>query len=100
MNQHFEEVWEDAEKLMSEETAQRFTKSIVMELTAKFGLYEAIDLNEKLSTEEKQKLKAHLMGTLLVTIAQLSLKDNINVFESMKLAIEEKRIEQLTLKYR
>ena len=95
---HFEDVWNRAETLTTAEAAQRSIQSLIMELTAKLGLYEAMD-NNKLAIEEKQKLKSHLFGKLLILLAQISLKDDINVFSSMKTALEAVEVLQLEAKY-
>lgn len=97
---HFENLWNAAEALMTTEATERSIASLIMELNAKFNLYNAIDSNDQLPQEECDKLKARLFGKLMLTLTQLSLKDNINVFEVMKQAYDEAQISQLEAKYR
>jgi hypothetical protein len=81
--QHFEDVWNAAEKNASDDDKSRLVQSLVMELTYKLGLYEAIDLNEQITADEKKKAKEQIFGSLLMTLSILSLKDNIDVFSAM-----------------
>jgi hypothetical protein len=97
---HYEELWVKAEELKAGDISNRSVKSIIMELQAKFSVYEAMDANDKLSPEEKQRLKEHLFGKLLMTLTQLSLKDNVNTYAALAEAIEEEQLTQLETKYR
>lgn len=95
MSQHFEQIWEKAEALMSSDAGHRPVSSIISELTAKLSLYQALDANDKIPVTEKSGLKSHLFGKLLLSIAQLSLKDNINVFTALNAVLEEERVSQI-----
>lgn len=97
---HFEDLWNAAEALITTEAMERSVASLIMELNAKFNLYSAIDVNDQVPQEECDKLKARLFGKFMLTLTQLSLKDNINVFEVMKQAYDEAQISQLEAKYR
>lgn len=96
---HFEHLWEAAENLLAEETKDRTAPSILTELSAKLSLYQMIENNHELPAEEKQSLKSHLFGKFLITLAQLSAKDNINTFTALQKAIGEAKVSQMEAKY-
>lgn len=98
MIKHFEELWEESENIFKNDLLP--IKAIMMELHAKLSVYEALDAAENLPTEEKLKLKSHTMGKILVSLTQLSIKDNINTFIALSKAIEDAKIENLEIKYR
>jgi hypothetical protein len=87
---HFEELWEKCEKLHvgNEEAAS----SIIEELTMKMGIYRAVDLKTEIPDVERVKIKSRIMGEILLTLTHLSLKDNINVFESLSMAMQFKEL--------
>ena len=95
--QHFEQLWEACEKANSAELSQRSVHSLLAELTAKFGLYEALEDNNKLNIVDRQKLKARLFGTLLFALTQLSAKDDINTFAALQEALTSVQMEKLEL---
>lgn len=83
---HFEELWvkcEDLFKLTNDSTS---VSSIIDELSMKINLYKLIDSKVDITTEERQKVKSRTMGEILLTLTQLSLKENIDVFESLNIA--------------
>lgn len=89
---HFEDLWEQCEnfhKQINEDNAQ----SIIEELTLKLKLYQAIDTNANLLDEEHKKIKAHTFGELLLSLTKLSLKEEINVFEALSFALQNRSIE-------
>lgn len=80
---HFEELWEKCEKTHVEETN---ISTILDELSMKINLYKAISERKELSGVELEKVKSRTMGEILLTLTNLSLKDNINVFEALNTA--------------
>lgn len=93
--QHFEHLWEACEKANTSELSQRSVHSFLAELTAKFGLYEALEDNNKLNIVDRQKLKARLFGALLFTLTQLTAKDDINSFTALQEALTMVQLEKL-----
>jgi len=83
MTIHFEELWEKCEKLHHDEDNPSI---IIDELMMKLNLYKAIDQKSEIPKEEAQKIKSLAMGEILLTITNLSLVDNINVFNSLNTA--------------
>lgn len=90
---HFEELWESAETLQKEDISDQ--SSIVNELIAKLSIYKGLSENQEIPNEERQKLKTHLMGKILLTFTNLSLKDNINTFTALHNAVNELKIDLL-----
>jgi hypothetical protein len=80
---HFEELWEQCEKLHHDEGT---SSTLIDELMMKLNLYKAIDQKSEIPKEESQKIKARTMGEILLTITNLSLIDNINVFNALNTA--------------
>jgi len=97
---HFEELWEEAEGLYKDPANAVSIPAIIAELIAKLSVYRALDTNDKITSEEKTKLKAHTFGKILSAMTHLSLKDEINSYAALKLAIDDLRIDQLELKYK
>jgi len=83
---HFEELWEKCENLHKDLGNTDPVITIIDELAMKINLYKMIDGKIELSEEERQKVKSRTMGEILLTLTNLSLKDNINVFESLSIA--------------
>jgi hypothetical protein len=90
MAAHFEELWEQCEKLHQ---AGGNSSNIVDELIMKLNLYKIIDQKTDIPKEELQKIKARTMGEIILTITNLSLVDNINVFEALNMAKQYRNIE-------
>lgn len=83
---HFEELWENCENLHKELGKGETVPIIIDELAMKINLYKLIDGKTEISDEERQKVKSRTLGEILLTLTHLSLKDNINVFESLSIA--------------
>lgn len=99
-NIHFEDLWEKCEAFHKAESAQDVSSSLIDELMMKLNLYKVIDLKSEIPEEDRQKIKSRTMGEILLTITQISLKDNINVYEALKVALEYKSIENYSIKYK
>jgi hypothetical protein len=80
---HFEELWEQCEQLHQNGGS---SSDLIDELMMKLNLYKAIDQKSEIPKDELQKIKARTMGEILLTITNLSLVDNINVFEALSIA--------------
>jgi hypothetical protein len=88
MTMHFEELWEKCENFYQETKLITDSKTLLEELDLKMNLYRAIDSKEEIPAEEKQKAKSRLLGEILLTLTGLSLKDNVNVFEALSIALQ------------
>lgn len=98
MPKHFENLWEDAEKCYLETNNSTSPDSILDELSYKITFYKSVHQGN-ITEEEKQKIKSHLFGEILMTLTQLSLKDNINSYKALQSAIYYKNIDNLDKKY-
>lgn len=99
MIQHFEDLWEKSEKLHEETSKNDSSSSIIEELLIKINLYKMIDQKEEIPFNEKEKLKSRTMGEILITLTNLSLIDNINVFAALDEAIKFRSIDFYQQKY-
>jgi hypothetical protein len=52
-----------------------------------------------MSAEDVHQAKSRTLGEILMSLTQLSLKDNINVFDALQLALHYRSVEQLNKKY-
>lgn len=77
---HFEDLWEQCEKLHQESNSNDVS-IIIDELLMKLKLYKMLD--DKIKTEDQLLAKSRLLGEILLTITKISLKDNINVFDAL-----------------
>ena len=80
MSVHFEDLWEQCEKLHQESNSTDVS-IIIDELLMKLKLYKMLD--DKIKTEDQLLAKSRLLGEILLTITKISLKDNINVFDAL-----------------
>lgn len=85
---HFEELWEKCEEYHGSNPNDT-VDSIIKELQMKIDLYQTID-TKQISPEDMQKIKSRTLGEILFTITNLSLNDNINVFEALFIALNER----------
>jgi hypothetical protein len=97
---HFEELWEQCERLHQEASDQRVPIANLMEvLSLKMTLYQAIDARAELSEEDRQNAKSRTLGEILLTLTHLSLQDNINVFQALATALQYRGIAHFSRKY-
>ncbi len=94
----FSELWEISEKIYDDTIKGTPTESILDELKYKIDFYRSVSERD-IVDEEKQKIKSHLFGEILMTLTQLSLKDNINSYKALNTAIYYKDIDVLSKKY-
>jgi hypothetical protein len=101
MSKHFENLWEESECCYKETIDSTTHDSIIDELKYKIDLYKSIANSDikNIKDEEKQKIKSHVFGEILMTLTQLSLKDSINSYKALQLAIYYKNIDTLSKKY-
>jgi hypothetical protein len=97
--EHFEELWEKCEKLHQQAGTDASTEVLINELTMKINLYQAVDVRTELSTEDRQMAKSRIMGEILLTLTHMSLKDNINVFEALGVAHNNRSVDFFSQKY-
>lgn len=93
MAAHFEKLWEQAEEFQKEGSANSNIQQIIEELMMKISLYKAIDSKTELPEEDRQKVKSRTLGEILLTLTSLSLKDNINVYESLNMALQYRSVD-------
>jgi hypothetical protein len=95
---HFEDLWEKCEKFHSEFSNYEQSEQIIDELILKLNLYKTVRL-QNLSNEEKEKICTHTLGEVLLTLTNLSLHDNINVYQALNTALQYKSIPEYVKKY-
>lgn len=96
---HFEELWEKSEKFHQEDGNEKKTSELIDELVMKLNLYKAIDSREEIPESERQNIKSRTLGEILLTLTNLSLKDNINVYEALSIALQYRSIEYYSSKH-
>jgi hypothetical protein len=97
---HFEDLWIEAESLLSNETSISSLQEIVKELIAKAEVFSRLE--EVLSSspvEGAKLLEGNAFGKLLLVVAQITAKQNINAYAALRMAIDDRKVEQLMLKY-
>lgn len=97
---HFEELWEKCEKTHIGESNM---DSILDELAMKINLYRILSEKKEIPDAELQKIKSRTIGEILFTLTNLSLKDNINVFDALSKAQQfhsEKNYEKIPVNLR
>lgn len=100
MINHFEDLWEQCEKFSQQSSLDTSSSTILDEVAMKVNLYKLIDeKSESINEEEKKKVKSRLLGEILLSLTNLSLKDNINVFDALNTAYQYKSIGFYSNKY-
>lgn len=95
---HFEELWEICEKFYQDNDKNNSPQEIINEISMKMDLYRRLD-QKGIDQEELKKIKSRLFGEILLTLTNLSLIDNVNVFEALSIAHQIRSIEVYTKKY-
>lgn len=95
---HFEELWTKCEELYQETASQESSNSIMDELALKINLYKALD-HKEIPEKEREIIKSRTMGEILLTLTKLSMKDNINVYEALSIAMQYRSIDIYSKKY-
>lgn len=94
---HFEDLWEKCENSHTQSLSD--SPTIIDELILKLNLYKAIISKNDIPEEDFKKIKSHTLGEILFTLTNLSLKDNINVYEALLTALHHRSIELYSAKY-
>ena len=95
---HFEDLWEECENFHKQNsTSNEFT--IVDELLLKLNLYKVLSSKPEIAQEELQKIKSRTLGEILLTLTNLSLQDNINVFEALNISLHHRKINHFDKKH-
>lgn len=98
MPNHFEVLWEKSEEFQKDATANISTQQVLEELMMKISLYKAIDAKTEIPIEDRQKVKSRTLGEILLTLTALSLKDNINVYEALNIALQYRSVDHYVRK--
>ena len=93
-NIHFENLWEHAENAQQKNASACNTIDIIEELLMKINLYKTSD-NKDFDDEQRKSIKSRLMGEILFTLTKLSIKDNIDVYESLASTLVTRKISSL-----
>lgn len=97
---HFEELWEKCEQFHQENSAQDSISSIIEELSIKINLYKALDSKiDSLPAEESQKIKSRTLGEIVLTLTNLSLRENINVYDSLRESLQHRMVQVYSQKH-
>ena len=59
----------------------------------KLNVYKVIDQRIEIPPTEKLAIKSRTLGEILMTITNLSLRDNINVFEALSIVERHREVE-------
>lgn len=96
---HFEELWEKCENFHKEVEFDEDISPIISEIVMKLKLYEAVEQKIDDSVEDKEKAKSRILGEILLTLTSLSLRDNINVYEALQIALMHHSIDEYSERY-
>ena len=96
---HFEELWEKCEIFHKENQLDASLHEIMEALSYKLSLYKSLDAKIEVPEEERSNAKSRLFGEILLTLTQLSLAENINVFDALGIALQYKSIGVYSQKY-
>ena len=91
----FDQLWEACESFHSKDLgAEKDPSLIIEEVLLKIKLYKILD-EKKINNEniEIQKMKTITFGEILFSLANLSLKDEINIFKGLNYVLETKQKE-------
>lgn len=99
MLMHFEELWEKCEQFHKQNSSEDDVVDILNEIVLKVNLLTAIEQKTDLPKDESEKAKSRLLGEILLSLTNLSLKYNTNVFESLKTALIHNSIGYYSDKY-
>lgn len=99
MTNHFEDLWEQCEKIHSEFLNDTSAESIIDELYLKINVYKMLISKKEIPIEDMEKIKSRTFGEILLTLTQLSLKDNINVYAGLLSALHFRSAEKFLDKH-
>ena len=84
---HFENLWEKCEQYHKNSSSDNSSDDILSEIIFKINLLKIIESKADLPKEEAEQAKSRLLGEILFSLTNLSLKDNINVFQALNVAL-------------
>lgn len=96
---HFEDLWEKCEQLHKEFAKDDNVLSLLDKIIMQINLYKVIDLKTEIPEEDREKIKSRTLGEILLTLTNLSLKDNINVFGALNAAYQFSSVDNYAAKY-
>lgn len=97
---HFENLWEEAENVLKEDSNSSSHQQLIKEAMGKLSALEALTNLKEMPQNDLNRLKANAMGKLLLIITQISCKDSINVYAALRAAIDDKKIDLFEIKYK
>ena len=99
MPTHFEDLWIKCENLHEDIVNNETSAQILDELILKINLYKVLNQKIEIPESELQTIKSRTMGEILLTLTKLSLKDNLNVYEALNIAMQYRSIDHFSKKY-
>jgi hypothetical protein len=99
MSIHFEDLWTKCENLHKELIDSEDSAQIFEELILKVNLYKTMARITEIPEPDLQAMKSRAIGEILLTLTKLSLKDNLNVYEALNIAMQYRSIDQFSKKY-
>lgn len=94
MIQHFEELWEQCENVQKDACADISASNIIEEIIIKLNLYKVLDDKAEIPPAELKKIRSRVLGEVLLTITGLSIKDNVDVYEALGMALQFHSLQQ------
>ena len=91
---HFEELWEQCENVQKEACADVPASNIIDEIVIKLNLYKILDAKSEIPPTELAKIRSRVLGEALLTMTSLSVKDNVDVYEALSMALQYRSLEQ------
>lgn len=79
----FSELWELCEQLNQNSIKDDSVANLIDKLLIQINLYKTIDLKEEIPIVDRRKIKSRTYGEILLTLTNLSLKEDINVFKAL-----------------
>lgn len=99
MPMHFENLWNKCENLHEETVKNETSEQIIDELILKINLYKVLHQKTEIPDNERETIKSRTMGEILLTLTKLSLKENLNVYEALNIAMQYRDIDYFNQKY-
>ena len=88
MTVHFEDLWCKCEAYHQDNKDDTSVLMLINELVMKLNLYNAIEQRTELNNDDRHTSKSRITGEILLALTHLSLKDNINVFDALNIALQ------------
>lgn len=90
----FSELWEKCEQFFKDEQNKQPVSSLIDELEYKIALYKVIDKKQDIPKEERFKIKSRTLGEILLSLTNISLIDDINVYDSLNQALQYRKVKK------